>query len=242
MNAVGIEAVSILPVGVTAVDVADQGEAEDAPLVDLSFDGATVPAALTLYQGDGTVTTSVTGGEMNTTVNAGGTGDAFWFDSEQGCLYYVAVSGDFDAVLTGRVRNLADDGLPTVGDGNFRIAGLAAHDPDRATDLNYIHVGWGCTASVAITCETKNTVDSVSDYDEAPAATGAGQLRIVRTGQVFRLYSRASAGAAWTLQNTYDRTAAPMPTTLHVGPMPPYASVPTHDMRLFVSQLRITRP
>lgn len=241
MNAVGIEAVSILPVAVVAVGVASPGADDEAPLVDLSFDGDSVPAALTLYQGDGTVTTSVSGGLMNTTVNAGGTDDAFWFNAEQGCLYSVAVTGDFDAVLTGYVRNLADDGLPTVGDGNFRIAGLAAHDPDRATDLNYVHIGWGCTASAAITCETKNTVDSVSDYDEAPAATGAGQLRIRRDGQVFRLYSRASPGAAWTLQNTYDRTADPMPDTLDVGPMPPYASVADHDMRLLVSHFRVDR-
>lgn len=230
-----VTAAAILPARLAAVGLVPS--AEDAPVYANDFSGGL--AGLTLFQGDGTVTTSFANGEMNTTVNAGGSGDAFWFDSELGCLYTVPISGDFDAVLTGRVRNLADSGLPTTGDGNFRIAGMAAHDPDRGTSLNYVHIGWGCTASAAITVETKNTVDSVSDYDAAPGVTGAGQLRIVRVGQVFRMYSRASPGAAWTLENTYDRTAEPMPNTLDVGIMPPYASVASHDMRLFVSQLRI---
>lgn len=233
----------VLPAAITAASISAAGiaAAAEAELL-YSNDFAAALSGLTLFQGDGTVTTSFANGEMNTTVNAGGAGDAFWFDAELGCLYTLPITGNFDAVLTGRVRNLADDGLPTVGDGNFRIAGMAAHDPDRSTVLNYVHIGWGCTASAGITVETKNTVDSVSDYDAAAAATGAGQLRIVRLGQVFTLYSRATPGAAWTLQNAYDRTAAPVPDTLDVGIMPPYASVASHDMRLFVSSLRITRP
>jgi hypothetical protein len=227
---------------VTARRSAPTAVGPSAVIVDLTFSGASVPSALTLYEGGGTVTTTVSGGAMNTTVNAGGVGEAFWFDGNQGCLYTIPVAGDFDAVLTGFVRNLADDGLPTVGDGNFRIAGLAAHDPDRATELNYIHIGWGCTASVAITVETKNTVASVSDFDAAAGPTGAGQVWIRRRSQIFTCFSRPAQSGAWTLQNTYDRTAAPMADMLDVGIMPPYASVATHDMRIFVERLRITRP
>jgi len=205
------------------------------------FGGSALQSKWTLYEGDGTASISVSGGEMGMTINAGGAADSFWFDANEGCLLYQLVAGNFDAIATIRVRNSADSGLPTVGDGNYRIAGLAAHDPDRSTTLSYVHIGLGCTASAAITCETKNTIASVSDFDEAPAATGAGQVRIVRAGQVFTMYYRASPSVAWTLENTYDRTASPMPATLQLG-FVVYASVAGHDIRIFVDDFTITRP
>lgn len=215
----------------------------DPDVVLFSSDFSIGTGGMTLYNGDGVGTVAITGGELGLTVNAGGTADSFWFDADQGVLVYVPISGDFDARALIRVRNSADSGLPTVGDGNFRIAGLAAHDPDRTT-LDYVHVGMGCTASAAITVETKNTVADVSDYDEfttAGASTGIGEVRIVREGQIFRLYYRAATTSPWTLESTYDRTAAPMPSLTHVGFIA-YSNQAVHDIRLFAQNLVITRP
>jgi len=213
------------------------------PIVNLrdEFGGDTLASKWTLYEGDGTATIAVSGSELNLTCNAGGAADSFWFDGEQGILLYQLVTGNFDAQARIRVRNSADSGLPTVGDGNFRIAGLAAHDPDRATNLDYVHVGLGCTASAGITCEWKTTVASVSTYGAVAAATGVGEIRILRVGQLFTMYYRASAADAWTEVQAIDRTAAALPTTLQLGFMV-YASVASHDERIFVDRFSVRRP
>lgn len=205
------------------------------------FEGGALSSAWTDYEGDGTSTIAVANSELNLTCNQGGSADSLWFDGDQGILVYKTVSGDVDVIASVRVRNLADDGLPTVGDGNYRIGGLAAHDPDRATNLNYVHVGLGCTASAGITCEWKTTVASVSTYNAIAAATGAGQIRLRRVGQLFTAYYRADPGDAWTTVQAMDRTANPLPTTLQWGFMV-YASVATHDLRLFVDWVSFVRP
>lgn len=204
--------------------------------LDDGFTNSPLESDWTIYEGDGTVTQSIAGGELNVTVNAGGAADAFWFDGEQGCLIYKTITGNFDMRAQCRVRNLADSGLPTVGDGNFRIAGLAAHDPDRATNLDYVHIGFGCTASAAVTCEWKTTVASVSTYGAVAAPTGVGELRIRRVGQQFDVYLDGA------LVQGIDRTAAPLPNTLQVGIMPPYSNVAGHDLRLFVDSITFRTP
>lgn len=203
--------------------------------LDDGFDGAAMQSRWTLYEGDGTAVTSVSGGQMNLTCNAGGAGDSLWFDAEQGILWYQLVSGNFDVSASVRVRNLADSGLPTVGDGNFRVGVLAAHDPDRSTDLDYVHCGLGCIGGAGIEAEYKSTVASVSSYASIAAPTGAGTLRIRRVGQLFSLYYGT------TLLQAYDRTAAPLPTVLQVG-IGVYASVASHDLRMFVDSVTFTRP
>lgn len=211
-----------------------------APLSD-DFLGAAISSAWVNYEGDGTSSIAVSGGELNLTCNQGGAADSFWFNGEQGILLHKVVTGNFDVVADVRVRNLADSGLPTVGDGNFRIAGLAAHDPNRATNLNYVHVGLGCTASAAITCEWKTTVNNVSTFGSVAAPSGTGQLRLVRQGQVFTAYYRALTTDPWTTVQVMDRTANPLPSALQVGLMV-YASVAGHDERIFVNRITFRRP
>lgn len=204
------------------------------------YDGAAVNGRWSSFQGGGTITESVASNEHNLTCNAGGAGQSFWFDTNQGILKFQNISGNFQMIDTVRVRNLADSGLPTVGDGNFRIAGIAAHDPNRAVNLNYVHLGLGCTASAGIQAEWKTTVNSVSTFNSVAAATGIGQLRMDRKGQIFDLYYRATVDAAWTLVQSIDRSASPMPLLLQVGRMV-YASVAGHDERIFTRRTEIRR-
>lgn len=208
------------------------------------FEGGALAAKWLSFDGGGTETGSVSGSEYNTTVDGGWDGGgaggaangAFWYNAYQGQLRYQSVSGNFDMRAQCRVRNLANSGLPTVGDGAYRIAGIAAHDPNRATNLNYVHVGFGCTASAAITCEWKTTVNNISTFGSVAAPTGVGELRIRRLGQVFDLFLDGA------LVQSIDRTANALPTTLQVGIMPPYASVVGHDLRLFVDTISFVRP
>lgn len=239
----------ILPASVAAVGpthAAPRAAGDGPALFRALFDGTTSPTGLTLYNGDGTGTVAISGGELGLTINAGGTGDSLWFDGDEGVLVYTLVTGDFDAVASVRVRNSANDGLPTVGDGNYRVAGLAAHDPDRTGGvLNYVHVGLGCIATAGIEVEYKTTIDSLSDYNNtAPtgASTGAGQLRIRRIGTVFSLFYRVNAAAAWTLVQAYDRSDDDvMPATLQLGFIC-YSNQAVHDIRLFSDSLVVSRP
>lgn len=212
--------------------------------LDDGFYGTAILPSWTAYAGSGTESVAVANGELNYTVDAGGVGFAFWFNAFLGTLRYKLVTGNFDVVTRVRVRNLADSGLPTVGDGNFRLFGIAAHDPDRATFLNYMHIALGCTASAGITCEWKDTAASVSTFGaatDANIATGVGELRLRRVGQIFDFFYRPDVASPWQLQQTRDRTAAPFPATLQVGFMC-YASVAGHDERGFVDNVTFRAP
>lgn len=211
------------------------------PLASLSdtFSGAALDAKWTVFEGDGTASIAVSGGELNLTCNAGASADSFWFNGEQGILIHQSVTGNFDVIATLRIRNTADSGLPPAT--QFRIAGIAAHDPDRATDLDYVHVGLGATAEADLRCEWKTTVASVSTFGSVSAPTGVGQIRLTRSGQLFTAYYRASAGDAWTTVQAMDRTAAALPNTLQVGMMV-YSNQFAHDIRGFYDSIVFSTP
>lgn len=219
------------------------------PLAELSdtFPGASLDASWLAYNGSGVTSATVSGGAATVVANQGGLTGAFWYDALLGGLIYKLVTGDFDVVETLAVQNSAGSGLPPVD--NFRLCGIAAHDPDRSGPLNYVHVALGATADATLMCEWKTTVDSESDsgviatgqYGSIPAPTGAGQIRLRRVGQVFTAYYRASSSDAWTLVETMDRTTAPLPDTLQIGMMV-YSNLLAHDIRGVVQDITFSTP
>lgn len=219
------------------------------PLAALSdgFPGDTLDPKWTLYEGDGEATLTVADGELGFQIDAGSTGGSFWYQDEQGCLLYQEVDGDFEAIATLRIRNAADSGLPPVT--QFRLAGIAAHDPDRATVLNYVHVALGAAGEADLRAEHKSTVDSVSEpgggsspgYSSISWPSGEGQIRLLREGQTFTCSVRADVLDAWTDIEVVDRTAAPMPDVLQVGPIV-YAADSTHNIRGYFDSITFTTP
>lgn len=105
-----------------------------------------------------------------TSTNGGGTGGSFWFDSTgDGVLWWVPVTGAFDARLQCRVRNHAGTASPPFT--AFRIFALAAHDPLR-TALNYLHEGAGSTGAGVARLEWKST-DGIAGGSTDTSAFGA---------------------------------------------------------------------
>lgn len=213
------------------------------PLAALSDDFTGTLDDWTLYQGDGTATVDIVDGELSFEIDAGGSDGSMWYSPEEGCLLHKTVSGlSWEVVATLRIANAADSGLPPATD--FRLAGIAAHDPDRATALNYVHVALGATNEADLRAEHKSTVDSESEpgggsspgYSSISWPSGEGQIRILRDDQTFTLSVRETDADPWTDIEIVDRSAAPLPETLQVGPIV-YSANPTHDVRGFFSSV-----
>ncbi len=203
-----------------------------------TFGGDTLSSAWTLTQGGGdSCTAAVDGGELVMTVTAGGVGQDLWFNGDEGPLLAIDVDGDFEVIATLRVRNGDDSGPCPSNDGAYRQFGVSMQDPDR-TLLNYVSLSIGDSAAADLRCEWKTTVDSVSVFDSISAPSGAGQIRCRRTWQVFDLHYRATAGSSWTLVQSIDRTASPMPAVLAVG-LIVYASTADPDITGYCDAITI---
>lgn len=208
------------------------------------FDGTALRSQWTVEDPNTNLTMTVSGGELGLEIDAGGPGQAFWYNANRGPLIYVPITGNFRAAMQIRVRNAADSGLPPVT--QFRLAGLAAHDPDRTT-LDYVHVALGATNEATLRAEHKSTVSDVSDpaggtspgFSSIAWASGEGWLFMDRTGQVFTLEVAATRLGARSLVRTVDRAAAPMPATLYVGPMI-YSNQASPDVRAFVGGIEFS--
>jgi len=202
----------------------------------------------------------ITSGEADLTVTAGGANGSFWFDGNDGVLWYKTVTGACDFRARVRVRNATDTGLPPTS--SFRIAGIQAADPDRSA-LNYVHGGVGATNDGVASIEYKTTDASVSTYDGTAATLTGGaflyDLRLVRDPsdlQVFRFYARAGTAqdldsdTDWTLIQTIDRSddtvparasAVSMPDTLRWGFML-YGLANPPNIRMFVDSCLFSTP
>lgn len=197
---------------------------------------------------------TISSGEADLTISAGATGGSLWYDTNDGAFWYKTIAGACDFRARVRIRNSANTGAPATN--NFRIAGLAVHDPDRGT-MEYLHVGAGSGNLASSQLEWKTTDNSDSAYAySASAAVLDYDFRIVRRAsdtQVFDLYYRETGSEelrsdiGWTLLETIDRTdvnqpdrvanlgttAVSLPDTLRWG-FVVYASVSSHDIRMFV--------
>jgi hypothetical protein len=206
-----------------------------------SFEGTTVRAPwsagsyrLDLLVQDPPV---VSGGYVDLELDVGGAGGSHWFDNRIGALFGQLLTGDFDVAVDLQVFDQAGTGLPP-STGAARLGVLAAHDPDRATVLNYVHRGvgrapGGSEAGDGIVDEDKSTVNSVSVWDTRPAldtVTCRCWVRMRRVGSTFTTWVSLD-GATWS--NEISVTRADLPSTLEVG-VAPYATDADANLRVRV--------
>lgn len=217
--------------------------APEDPLSLLSdeFSGSSLSPLWTEFEGDGTyATSSVSGGQYSIEPDEGGSAGSFWFNGEQGLLTYKEITGDFDVRTRVHVTNSAGTSAPPVS--GFRIAGLAAHDPDRNTVRNYVHIGLGSTDEVDNRVEHKTTVDDVSTYGSASFTNGTneldGYLRLTRVGTTYTAYY-STDGQSWTQLQQWNR--ADLPSTLQVG-LVIYANLTVHDIAASFDYVRFSTP
>ena len=210
------------------------------PVQSTDFAGPALDPALQVFKPAALQAVTFAGGRARLEpVQGGNAADgSFWFDGFTGFLLYYVVTGDFDAIATFDARDEADDvSLPPV-DGSFRICALAAHDPDRSTNLDYVHAGFG-SVDVGHHAEWKTTVASSSTFGSTAWPSVGGQVRLQRVGQVFTASVRALPSDPWTLLQVMDRSAAPLPDTLHVG-LTAYCSDPDHEIVMLADDLAVS--
>lgn len=188
--------------------------------LDDTFLGASLDPKWSIYKPAATPGITVGGGFCRIPITQGGTGltGSFWFDGDNGVQLYQDCTGNFDAVIYAEARDQTDAGACTTAD--FKIVGLAAHDPAGAP-YNYVHVGLGSNTTGSLQAEHKSTSNSVSTFVYVANASGAAWIRLLRVGQVFTTFFGPSATGPWTTIDTVDRSVAlpQMPALVRLGPM-----------------------
>lgn len=229
------------------------------------------------WYGESTIATqTVSGGELHLEGTTGGAAGAWWYSStsgptlENGNILYKLVTGDFDVRARVRVRNAAGSGSPSSAAFEWRFAGIQAQDPDGLTSgrFNYVHLALGADPNGQNRLEWKVTDDDGATGDstfdsEAVSAPLDYDLRMVRDGQTFRLYYRASVagislrdatgfaqigiGDIEKDSNTPARSGGTgpvaFPSTLAVGIMGPYSGpTATLDLQIWIEEIVFTTP
>lgn len=157
---------------------------------------------------------------------------------------------DFDARARVVALNAAEDGPVPEGDPGQWVFGVLYFEGAESEGgcPNSVHVGAGVDgADGERGVECKNTELGTSTFPVTPTDTLEGDLRMVRSGQLFELSWRpASAGRAladdedFEVLELFDRTTNPMPTTGHLG-ISVYGGPESEcDMHLRVLAMRIT--
>lgn len=145
--------------------------------------------------------------------------NAIWYHESQAGLIHQTITGNFTFTATVNARRKSNEML--APDCNVCLGGLMARNPDNGNGENYVHLVAGNIpetindAEDEIGVEYKSTTNGNSLFDAIPHNSADHELRMVRNGATFSLYSRAINAAEWDLIMTYDRPD--LPNTLQVG-------------------------
>ncbi len=219
------------------------------PLAALSdtFAGSLLGSQWTIFKPTALATSQVASGRYRHTATNGATGanQSFWFDTSTGYLVYVEIDGDGEMRIRQTVWNSTFDGLPPAS--QFRLVGLAVHDPDRSSVLNYVHMAAGY-ANGNYGVETKDTVDSDSTFPTVTLSTASPwviDLMIRRVGSTVTTHYRnapaveLASDVGWTQHQSIDRSD--LPSTCHWGLMG-YSNAFAHDIGADVDEVQFATP
>jgi hypothetical protein len=161
-----------------------------------------------------------------------------WVDGHRGFYLYREVRGDFD--VRARVRVSGRDGRVPTADWSLSGLLVRASPPDDGGAENWVALRVGRAQSRWVV-ERKSTEGSRSRLRLTPARSGAADLRIVRHGSRFVLFSRAAGAGGWHRRGAFVR--ADLPPALEVG-IDAFggASSPHPDLRSRVAWVRFARP
>ena len=162
----------------------------------------------------------------------------------------VPTPADFDARIRVQALDAAELGPVPEGDTGQWVFGVLYFEGAESAGgcPDSLHVGFGVDGtSGQRSLECKNTQASVSTFPVTEQDVLEGDLRLVRVGQLFELSWRPSSAGRdladdedFEVLELFDRTAAPMPTSGHLG-VSVYGGPDSEcDMHLRVLQWTIT--
>lgn len=159
--------------------------------------------------------------------------NSLWFNESAGVLVAKRIAGDFVVTAPAHARSLADPDAPPLVP--YRLGGLMARDPGRATE-DYVFIVVGADAD-DVSIETKSTLGSMSAFQGPTWPSGDAELRICRDGDRFAMLVREIGASGWTQQSAVTRPD--LPETLQVGFLA-YANADPADLRMTFDAVHFT--
>jgi len=138
--------------------------------------------------------------------------NALWYNESKGGGIYQSITGNFTLSATVNAVKKSNNAQAVACD--VCLGGIMARNPDESKGQNYVHLVTGFTPA-GLGYETKNTVNSASDYTPTQDGSSMHDLRITRSGSTFTLFKKGAADTDWVLIGTQERPD--LPATLQVG-------------------------
>ena len=140
-----------------------------------------------------------------------------WWKENNAGLIYKSVTGNFDVTTAVYAKQKTDLSLDITND--FQLTGLMVRDPASTSSglENYVFNVAGIRGDVP-SIELKSTLNDISTikaYTDNMTTGTSAELRIVREGSVFSLYSRPIGNTTWAFRDSFNRPD--LPNTLQVG-------------------------
>lgn len=206
----------------------------------------------TLYKANAIAQAEVVSGWARLRINAGaasaaGTGvSSFWFNTTDGAAAEKEITGNVEMRTRVRIWDAALSGLPTLT--QFRVAGIAVHNPDRSTTAyNYTHIGGGVTVIAGTpqySVETKNTVNGVSTFPSVIVATATPwemDLMVRKLATTVTTHYRIAPGSTPLSSNTgmiqHQSFTRTYPATCRYS-LICYAQPAAHDIAIEYSEVQ----
>lgn len=146
--------------------------------------------------------------------NANCSSNCPWYHSESAGFVYKNIVGDFELISVVHAEEASGANAGDDISNDTQLGGLMARNGNSDTENYVFNVVGSRFDNPSI--ETKSTTNNNSNPIHAfLVATTRSELRMVRSGSVFYMYSRIIGAPTWTLRSTFNRPD--LPDTLQVG-------------------------
>lgn len=160
-------------------------------------------------------TATVGNGQLSMDINgANCNNNCAWFHAQSAGFIYKLVAGNFEVVCIARSEEASGSNIGDDIANDTQLGGLLARNGLSASQ-NYVFNVIGTRFDLP-SIETKSTSNNNSGTIEHFGVSGTeAELRMIREGSVFTMYSRDLGATEWIQRSTFNRPD--LPDTLQVG-------------------------
>jgi hypothetical protein len=188
----------------------------NAQITNLSdeFEGVSLDPSWQHYQNQ-YYTASVDNGQLSMDIDgANCNNNCAWYHAQSAGFIYKLVSGNFEVVCIARSEEASGSNIGDDIANDTQLGGLLARN-GLSVSQNYVFNVIGTRFDVP-SIETKSTSNNNSGtIEHFGVSSTEAELRMIREGSVFTMYSRDLGATEWTQRSTFSRPD--LPDTLQVG-------------------------